>query len=195
MDNYKQQIELLTQRVRRLEAESLPKNFSSDVQAIMDEMDLIPVCEQHTKALTVESVESFLRGLGYNCHRGEDFIRIFINEEEGNIQLNTDRLPLISITNGFRFDETGDEVQSIRNAAFDINDYWDMVKVAVDLSEGHLLIYLNARHEDVESFQKNIKYYIDQIIGASRDLRDRYLTYEQDRFIAGFKTKTNRFLS
>ena len=190
MDNYKQQIEHLFQRVRRLEAEVLPKNYSSDIQAMMNDFDLIPVCDQDSKSLTAESVEIILHKLGYDCRRGEDFFRIYINEEEGHIQLNTDRLPIISITNGFCFDETEEGAQSIRNAAYEITGYWDMVKALVDSSEGHLLIYLNARHEDVLSFQKNIKYYIDQIVGASQDLRERYKAYEQDRMLARFKKKT-----
>ena len=192
MDNLKQQIEHLTQRIRRLESESLHMGFSSDIRAMMDEMDLIPICEPHTKALTKEAVEEILRDLGYDCHRGEDFIGIYIDENEGHIQLNTGTLPMISITNGFLFDETGEDVQSIRDAAYEITGSWDMVKAMVDPSEGHLLIYLNARHEDVASFRKNIKYYIDQVIGASRELRERYNCYERNRLLAGFKTKTTK---
>ena len=107
--------------------------------------------------------------------------------EDGKVYVNYDRLPIISITNGYRFEETEEGVNSIRRAAYEVTGAWDMVKAIVDPAEGHLLIYLNARHEDVASFHQNIRFYIEQVVEATKELKERYHNYERDRMLRGYK--------
>ena len=197
MDKYEQKIELLAQRIRRLEMESLPAVMPvQEVRELIDDLDLVPMpstAAEHSAKLTGEAMMSVLESQGYTCRLGEDFVSV--DTEEGKIQVNFDRLPLVSVTNGYRFDETPECVTSLREAAHEVIGYWDMVKALVDSAEGHLLIFLDARHEDVSSFQRNIRFYIDQVLGASRYLKDRYHEHERDRMLKGFMTSTKQVLS
>ena len=192
MDKYEQKIEQLAQRIRRLEMESLPAALPvQDVREMIEELDLVPVssCEvEHSQILTGEAIMTILETLGYTCRLGEDFVNV--ETEDGNIQVNFDRLPIVSITNGYRFEETPEGVNSIRQAAYEVSGYWDMVKAIVDPTEGHLLIYLNARHEDKASFQRNIHFYIEQVVGATKDLKERYHNYERERMFRGLKSSS-----
>ena len=189
MDKYEQKIEQLAQRIRRLEMESLPASLPvQDVREMIEELDLVPVpyCEvEHSQILTGKVIMTILETLGYTCRLGEDFVNV--DTEEGKIQVNFDRLPIVSITNGYRFEETPEGVNSIRQAALEVSGYWDMVKAIADPVEGYLLIYLNARHEDKASFQRNIHFYIEQVVGATKDIKERYLIHERERMFRGFQ--------
>ena len=196
MDKYEQKIEQLAQRIRRLEMESLPASMSVEVREMIEELDLVPApfsTVENPQKLTGEDMLIILEALGYTCRLGEDFVNV--ETEVGMIQVNFDRLPIVSITNGYRFDETPEGVYSIRQAALEVTSYWDMAKALVDPAEGHLLIYLNARHEDIASFQRNIQFYIEQVLGASKDLKERYRDYERDRMLKGFKPSPKQILS
>lgn len=192
MDKYEQKIEQLAQRIRRLEMESLPASLPvQDVRGMIEELDLVPVpsCKvEHSRILTGEAIMTILETLEYTCRLGEDFVNV--DTEDGKIQVNFDRLPIVSITNGYRFKETPEGVNSIRQAAYEVSGYWDMVKAIVDPAEGHLLIYLNARHEDKASFQRNIHFYIEQIVGATKDIKERYHNHERERMFRGFKSSS-----
>ena len=167
-----------------------------EVREMIEELDLVPApfsTVENPQKLTGEDMMTILEALGYTCRLGEDFVNV--ETEDGKIQVNFDSLPMVSITNGYRFDETPEGVNSIRQAAFEVTSYWDMVKALVDPAEGHLLIYLNARHEDIASFQRNIQFYIEQVLGASKDLKERYRDYERDRMLKGFKPSPKQILS
>ena len=197
MDKYEQKIAQLAQRIRRLEIESLQTVMpDKDVCEMIEDLDLVPITsgfEEHPQKLNGEAMKVILRDHGYSCRWGEDFVNL--ETEEGKIQVNFDSLPMVSITNGYLFDETPESVTSMRKAAFEVTGYWDMVKVLVDPTEGHLLIYLNARHEDVVSFSSNIKFYIDQVLGASKDLKERYRDLERNRILECFRTIPKQTLS
>lgn len=189
MDKIEQKIEQLTQRVRRLEMESLPASLPvQEVRELMDDLELEPTpfhCVGINTSLRGEDILTVLQESGYSCRQGEDFV--CVETEDGKVYVNYDRLPIISITNGYRFEETKEGVNSIQRAAYEVSGAWDMVKAIVDPVEGHLLIYLNARHEDVASFHQNIQFYIEQIIEATKDLKERYHNYERDRMLCGYK--------
>ena len=189
MDKIEQKIEQLTQRVRRLEMESLPASLPvQEVRDLMDDLDLEPApfhCGELNTSLRGEDILAVLQETGYSCRQGEDFV--CVETEDGKVYVNYDRLPIISITNGYRFEETEEGVNSIRRAAYEVTGAWDMVKAIVDPVEGHLLIYLNARHEDVASFHQNIRFYIEQVVEATKELKERYHNYERDRMLRGYK--------
>lgn len=189
MDKYEQKIEQLAQRIRRLEMESIPENLPAQgIRDMINELDLVPVTSHAPElnpSLTGDSIMSILQDEGYTCRQGEDFVNV--ETEEGKIQVNYDRLPMISVTNGYRFEETDEGVNSIRKASFEVTGAWDMVKAIVDPVEGHFLIYLNARHEDVASFHRNIRFYIEQVVEATKDFRQRYRDNERERMLRGYK--------
>ena len=189
MDKYEQKLEQLAQRIRRLEMESIPANLPSrEICEMINELDLEPVTSYTTElnsGLAGDRIMSILQDEGYTCRQGEDFVSV--ETEEGKIQVNYDRLPIISITNGYRFEETEEGVKSIRKAAFEVTGAWDMVKMIVDPVESHFLIYLNARHEDAASFHKNIRFYIEQVVEATKDFRERYHDHERERMLRVYK--------
>lgn len=197
MDKYEQKIAQLSQRIRRLEIESLQTVMpDKEIRNMIEDLDLVPMpfrSADNPPKLTGEVMMDIIEDLGYSCRWGEDFVNV--ETGEGRIQVNFDSLPMVSITNGYLFDETPESVTSMRKAAFEVTGYWDMVKVLVDPTEGHLLIYLNARHEDVVSFSSNIKFYIDQVLGASKDLKERYRDLERNRILECFRTIPKQTLS
>lgn len=194
MDKYEQQLEHLAQRIRRLEAESLPFDMTDEMQSMMEELDLVPIDEQHSvtapKKLNYGVIMDTLKYFGYNCSKGEDFVNV--DTEEGRIQVNYDRLPIVTITNGYCLNESEEELKSIRKALNDIIRDWDMVKGFIDAEEKHLLLFLDARHEDAEGFRKNIRYYMEQIIEATKAFKDKYHDYERDRVLTSFGASSRR---
>ena len=176
--------------------ESLPAAMPvQEVREMIEELDLVPVsysAANYPQRLTGDDMLTILEALGYTCRLGEDFVNV--ETEGGKIQVNFDSLPMISITNGYRFDETSEGVNSIRQAAFEVTSYWDMVKALIDPTEGHLLISLDARHEDISSFQQNIQFYIKQVLGASKDLKERYRDYERERMLKGVITSSTKHI-
>ena len=56
-----------------------------------------------------EDIMTVLRELGYTCRKGDDFI--CVETEEGKISVIYDRLPIISVTKGYLFDETDDALK------------------------------------------------------------------------------------
>ena len=197
MDKYEYQIEQLAQRVRRLEAESLSRDESGEVHALMEELDLIPAYGQDTDAssrmLHGETVVAILKDLDFACKTVDDFV--LIETEEGKIEINYSRLPIVTVADRYRFNENEEGIKSMVEAADDINRYWDMVKVIVDEQEDQLLFYLDARHEDEVSFRQNIRYYIEQILGAVNDFRERRNDYERDRVIRRYLTSSKQVAS
>ena len=197
MDKYEYQIEQLAQRVRRLEAESLSRDESGEVHALMEELDLIPAYGQDTDAssrmLHGETVVAILKDLDFACKTVDDFV--LIETEEGKIEINYSRLPLVTVADRYRFNENEEGIKSMVEAADDINRYWDMVKVIVDEQEDQLLFYLDARHEDEVSFRRNIRYYIEQILGAVNDFRERKKGFERDRVLRRYLTSSKQVAS
>ena len=197
MDKYEYQIEQLAQRVRRLEAESLSRDESGEVHALMEELDLIPAYGQDTDAssrmLHGETVVAILKDLDFACKTVDDFV--LIETEEGKIEINYSRLPLVTVADRYRFNENEEGIKSMLEAADDINRYWDMVKVIVDEQEDQLLFYLDARHEDEVSFRQNIRYYIEQILGAVNDFRERKKGFERDRVLRRYLTSSKQVAS
>ena len=197
MDKYEYQIEQLAQRVRRLEAESLSRDESGEVHALMEELDLIPAYGQDTDAssrmLHGETVVAILKDLDFACKTVDDFV--LIETEEGKIEINYSRLPLVTVADRYRFIENEEGIKSMVEAADDINRYWDMVKVIVDEQEDQLLFYLDARHEDEVSFRQNIRYYIEQILGAVNDFRERKKGFERDRVLRRYLTSSKQVAS
>lgn len=197
MDKYEYQIEQLAQRVRRLEAESLSRDESGEVHALMEELDLIPAYGQDTDAssrmLHGETVVAILKDLDFACKTVDDFV--LIETEEGKIEINYSRLPLVTVADRYRFNENEEGIKSMVEAADDINRYWDMVKVIVDEQEDQLLFYLDARHEDEVSFRQNIRYYIEQILGAVNDFRERKKGFERDRVLRRYLTSSKQVAS
>ena len=197
MDKYEYQIEQLAQRVRRLEAESLSRDESGEVHALMEELDLIPAYGQDTDAssrmLHGETVVAILKDLDFACKTVDDFV--LIETEEGKIEINYSRLPIVTVADRYRFNENEEGIKSMVEAADDINRYWDMVKVIVDEQEDQLLFYLDARHEDEVSFRWNIRYYIEQILGAVNDFRERKKGFERDRVLRRYLTSSKQVAS
>ncbi len=197
MDKYEYQIEQLAQRVRRLEAESLSRDESGEVHALMEELDLIPAYGQDTDAssrmLHGETVVAILKDLDFACKTVDDFV--LIETEEGKIEINYSRLPIVTVADRYRFNENEEGIKSMVEAADDINRYWDMVKVIVDEQEDQLLFYLDARHEDEVSFRQNIRYYIEQILGAVNDFRERKKGFERDRMLRRYLTSSKQVAS
>lgn len=197
MDKYEYQIEQLAQRVRRLEAESLSRDESGEVHALMEELDLIPAYGQDTDAssrmLHGETVVAILKDLDFACKTVDDFV--LIETEEGKIEINYSRLPIVTVADRYRFNENEEGIKSMVEAADDINRYWDMVKVIVDEQEDQLLFYLDARHEDEVSFRQNIRYYIEQILGAVNDFRERKKGFERDRVLRRYLTSSKQVAS
>ena len=197
MDKYEYQIEQLAQRVRRLEAESLSGDESGEVHALMEELDLIPAYGQDTDAssrmLHGETVVAILKDLDFACKTVDDFV--LIETEEGKIEINYSRLPIVTVADRYRFNENEEGIKSMVEAADDINRYWDMVKVIVDEQEDQLLFYLDARHEDEVSFRQNIRYYIEQILGAVNDFRERKKGFERDRMLRRYLTSSKQVAS
>ena len=197
MDKYEYQIEQLAQRVRRLEAESLSRDESGEVHALMEELDLIPAYGQDTDAssrmLHGETVVAILKDLDFACKTVDDFV--LIETEEGKIEINYSRLPIVTVADRYRFNENEEGIKSMVEAADDINRYWDMVKVIVDEQEDQLLFYLDARHEDEVSFRRNIRYYIEQILGAVNDFRERKKCFERDRVLRRYLTSSKQVAS
>lgn len=197
MDKYDYQIEQLAQRVRRLEAESLSRDESGEVHALMEELDLIPAYGQDTDAssrmLHGETVVAILKDLDFACKTVDDFV--LIETEEGKIEINYSRLPIVTVADRYRFNENEEGIKSMVEAADDINRYWDMVKVIVDEQEDQLLFYLDARHEDEVSFRQNIRYYIEQILGAVNDFRERKKGFERDRVLRRYLTSSKQVAS
>ena len=197
MDKYEYQIEQLAQRVRRLEAESLSRDESGEVHALMEELDLIPAYGQDTDAssrmLHGETVVAILKDLDFACKTVDDFV--LIETEEGKIEINYSRLPIVTVADRYRFNENEEGIKSMVEAADDINRYWDMVKVIVDEQEDQLLFYLDARHEDEVSFRRNIRYYIEQILGAVNDFRERKKGFERDRVLRRYLTSSKQVAS
>ena len=197
MDKYEYQIEQLAQRVRRLEAESLSRDESGEVHALMEELDLIPAYGQDTDAssrmLHGETVVAIIKDLDFVCKTVDDFV--LIETEEGKIEINYSRLPIVTVADRYRFNENEEGIKSMVEAAVDINRYWDMVKVIVDEQEDQLLFYLDARHEDVISFRQSIRYYIEQILGAVKDFRVRKNGIERDRVLRRYLTSSKQVAS
>ena len=197
MDKYEYQIEQLAQRVRRLEAESLSRDESGEVHALMEELDLIPAYGQDTDAssrmLHGETVVAILKDLDFACKTVDDFV--LIETEEGKIEINYSRLPIVTVADRYRFNENEEGIKSMVEAVDDINRYWDMVKVIVDEQEDQLLFYLDARHEDEVSFRQNIRYYIEQILGAVNDFRERKKGFERDRVLRRYLTSSKQVAS
>lgn len=177
--------------------ESIPENLpAQEICDMINELDLVPVTSHASElnpGLTGDSIMSILQDEGYACRQGEDFVNV--ETEEGKIQVNYDRLPVISVTNGYRFEETEEGLNSIRKAAFEVTGAWDMVKAIVDPIEGHFLIYLYARHEDVASFHRNIRFYIEQVVEATKDFRQRYRDNERERMLKGFNTASSKHIA
>ena len=169
--------------------ESLPASLPvQEVRSLMDDMDLEPTpfyCAESSTSLRGGDILAVLQECGYSCRQGAD--SVCVETEEGEIYVNYDSLPMISITNGYHFEETEEGVNSIRCAASEVTGAWDMVKAVVDPVDRHLLIYLNARHDDVASFHRNIRFYIEQVVEATKDLKERYHNYERDRILCGYK--------
>lgn len=197
MDKYEYQLEQLAQRVRRLEADSLSGDESKEVQALMEDLDLIPAYGQDTDAsariLHGESIVAILKDLDFACKTIDDFV--LIETEEGKIEINFSRLPIVTVADRYRFNENEEGIKSMVEAANDINRYWDMVKVIVDEQEEQLLFYLDARHEDVASFRQSIRYYIEQILGAVKDFRERRNDYERDRVLRKYMSASKQIAS
>ena len=197
MDKYEYQIEQLAQRVRRLEADSLSGDESREVQALMEDLDLIPASGQDAGSsshkLHGETVVAILKDLDFACKTIDDFV--LIETEEGKIEINYSRLPIVTVADRYRFNENEEGIKSMVDAANDINRYWDMVKVMVDEQEEQLLFYLDARHEDASSFRQSIQYYIEQILGAVKDFRERRNDYERDRVLRRYLTSSKQVAS
>lgn len=197
MDKYEYQIEQLAQRVRRLEADSLSGDESREVQALMEDLDLIPASGQDAGSsshkLHGETVVAILKDLDFACKTIDDFV--LIETEEGKIEINYSRLPIVTVADRYRFNENEEGIKSMVDAANDINRYWDMVKVIVDEQEEQLLFYLDARHEDAASFRQSIQYYIEQILGAVKDFRERRNDYERDRVLRRYLTSSKQVAS
>ena len=197
MNKYEYQIEQLAQRVRRLEADSLSGDESREVQALMEDLDLIPVYGQDagysSHKLHGETVVAILKDLDFVCKTIDDFV--LIETEEGKIEINYSRLPIVSVADRYRFNENEEGIKSMVDAANDINRYWDMVKVIVDEQEEQLLFYLDARHEDVASFRQSIRYYIEQILGAVKEFRERRNDYERDRVLRKYMSASKQIAS
>ncbi len=83
----------------------------------------------------------------------------------------------------------------LRQAANEVTKSWDMVKAFMDPEERLVLIFLDARHEDVISFKRNIQYYIEQVVSATKDLKNRYNNHERDRMLLGLKISKSPVLS
>lgn len=164
---------------------------------MIDELDLVPVTNKvpvTSPRLSGEDVILILQDLGYDCKEGDGYVGL--HTQDGYIQVNYHLLPILSVTNGFRLQETEEGLASIRKAAAEVTHDWDMVKVTVDRREEHLLIYLHARHADMASFRDNIQFYIEQVTGATRELRDAFNNYERERMLGSFRNNLgNKTLS
>ena len=197
MDKYEYQIEQLAQRVRRLEADSLSGDESGEVQALMEDLDLIPAYGQDTDSsphkLHGETIVAILKDFDFDCKTIDDFV--LIETEEGKIEINYSRLPIVTIADRYRFNESEEGIKSMVMAANDINRYWDMVKAIVDEQEEQLLFYLDARHEDTVSFRHSIRYYLEQILGAVKDFRERRNDYERERVLRKYMTSSKQVVS
>ena len=197
MDKYEYQIEQLAKRVRRLEEESLPDGLSDEVKALMDDLELVPSIGSDKvyplQKLNGNVIAAILEELGYSCKMGEDFV--MIETELGRLEVSFRQIPIITITNGYILNESEEGMKSLRRAAADITMYWDMVKAVVDSEGEHLMIFIDARHEEVVSFRQSVRYYIEQIISATKDFKERYHNYERDRWIAGLKVSPKQLAS
>ena len=196
MDKYDYKIEQLAQRIRRLEAESLPSGMTEEVRALMDDLELVPAADRdsaYSRKLNERSIATILEDLGYDTKMGEDYI--LIETEVGKIEVCHKQLPVITISNGYLLKECDEGLNSIKRAASDVTMFWDMVKAIVDSEGEHLVIYLDARHDDAASFRQNIHYYIEQIVGATKDFTDRYHGYERDRWLAGLRVSPKQLAS
>ena len=187
------QIQQLAQRIRRLEAESFPSGMPEEARSLIDELDLVPVDSHDREILDGNTILDTVEALGYTCRKGEDFVMV----ETGGFKIEVfyDRLPVITIINWFILDENDEELDSLWQAAKAINHNWDMVKVDVLSDYKRLMVYLDARHQDTNSFRKNIRYYIEQIVGATEDLRKRYEDNERSRVSKGCLRSSNQIAS
>ena len=131
--------------------------------------------------------------LGYTCSKGNDFV--LIDTDGCKIEIVYDRLPVLTVINWYILDETDDGLESLIRAAKEINHNWDMVKVELLSDNKRLMIYLDARHPDADSFRQNIRYYIEQIVGATEDLRNRYHEYEREQILKGYLRSSNQIAS
>lgn len=188
MDKYQKQRDELAQRIRTLETEWLPSGLSDGVFSMIDELDLVPVTNKvpvTSPRLVGEDVISILQDLGYDCKEGDGYVGL--RTEDGYVQVNYTRLPILSVTNGFRLQETEEGLASITKAAAEVTHDWDMVKAIISSRKEHLLIYLQARHADLASFSDSIQFYIEQVIGATRNLREAFNNYERERMLSSFR--------
>ena len=193
MEKLERQIEQLSQRIRRLEAERLPAGLSDEAHSLIEEFGLVPVSEHDSQILDGDVVFDIVEDLGYTCSKGTDFV--LIDTDGCKIEIVYDRLPVITVINWYVLDEADDGLESLVQAAKEINHNWDMVKVELLSDNKRLMIYLDARHPGADSFRKNIRYYIDQIVGATEDLRNRYHEYERDQILKGYLRSSNQIAS
>jgi hypothetical protein len=194
MDKYEYQIEQLAKRVRKLEEESLPDGLSEEVKALMDDLELVPaIGSDKSQKLSGKIIAAILEEYGYSCKMGEDFV--MIETELGKLEVSFRQMPVITITNGYVLNESEEGMRSLKRAAADITMYWDMVKAVVDPEGEHLMIFIDARHEEVVSFRQSVRYYIEQIISATKDFKERYHNYERDRWVAGLKLSPKQLAS
>lgn len=167
---------------------------SKEVQALIEELDLVP-CGSDTDcksySLTVRDIVDSLEDLGYDCSIGDGYVTI---DRDGDKYLvNCGQLPFISVSIGYDVADLEDKLESLGLASEDINRVWNLVKAIITPEGDTVLVVLDALHLDVSSFQQNIQYYLSQLSGASKALWDNYKVYESERMFRNLsKTKRQR---
>lgn len=197
MDKNEQIIERLAKSIKGLEMKSLLAVCrNEDVREVIEELNLVPVAScsiDFSGDISGDVIIATLEELGYPCRIKEDSVSVETDDEMINI--NFEGLPMVSVMAGYHIDEIPEGVNSMRQAANEVTTSWDMVKAFIDPEERLVLIFLDARHEDVISFKRNIQYYIKQVVSATKDLKNRYNDHERDRMLLGLKSSKSLVLS
>ena len=186
MDKNDLRIEQLSRRLKRLEMDHVLDDLPESVSALVDDLGLVPVSKEKTPCsapLTGEGIRSILEELGYICRQGDIYTEII--SEKVKVTVFFDQLPLITLSAGYRLNETEEGLKSVKQAAEDVTKRWDMVKALFDPEGPSVLVNLKARHHDQLSFEQNIRFYIDQVVAATEGLMDRYRFYEKERWLKG----------
>lgn len=164
-----------------------------EARSLIDDFGLVPVNGHDGQILDNDIIFDIVEDLGYTCRKEADFV--LIDTDGCKIEIVCDRLPVLTVINWYILDETADGLENLIQAAKEINHNWDMVKVELLSDNKRLMIYLDARHQDSDSFRKNISYYIEQIVGATEDLRNRYHEYEREQILKGYLRSSNQIAS
>ena len=152
----------------------MDNKICDEINSLTEDLELVPT-------LTADTLVSVLEKIWDISIKEEG--HVVIETEGGRVLVYYDRLPLITIRTGLNVDESEEAVQSLRQAAYEMNRSAVMVKVFLEPEDDTLLFDIDAMHQDTSSFRQNILDYVDLLFKVKKATIDRFEQYEQERLL------------